>query len=141
MYTHTIGTYICIRMHGLIGKLTSNRTRPRTPIHTHAHRATTICNIERERERYGARARHRYMYTRNSMTVRDRERNTEKDRQREMWKWRWRQRERERLSPDGHYLLSCPPIAKRRAMASKRAGSASSGTRAHRRLRTRPQPN
>lgn len=79
--------------------------------------------------------------TRNSMTVRDRERNTEKDRQRERCGNGDGDRERERLSPDGHYLLSCPPTAKRRAMASKRAGSASSGTRAHRRLRTRPQPN
>lgn len=62
MYTHTIGTYICIRMHGLIGKLTSNRTRPRTPIHTHAHRATTICNIERERERWSESKAQIYVY-------------------------------------------------------------------------------
>lgn len=54
-YVHVrMGSYICMRMHGLVGKLTSNRTRPHTPIQTHAHRATTICIIivrERERER------------------------------------------------------------------------------------------
>lgn len=72
------------------------------------------------------------------MTVRDRAKHTEKDRDRERDVEMQMEGERDR---ERHYLLSCPPIAKRRAMASKRAGSASSGTRAHRRLRTRPQPN